>query len=80
MEHGMTMESDPGHGHSPAAWIAVVIMLIAFAAGTIFFWLDQPTLVIASAVLLVVGALTGWVLAKLGWGVRGPKYKPKAHS
>lgn len=75
----MTQESDPGHGHSPAAWTAVIIMLIAFAAGTLFFWFDQPTLVWASAGLLVVGALSGWVLAKLGYGVRGPRYVPKAH-
>jgi hypothetical protein len=76
----MTQESDPGHGHSPAAWTAVIIMLIAFAAGTLFFWFDMPVLVWASAGLLVVGALSGWVLAKLGYGVRGPRYVPKAHS
>ena len=76
----MTQESDPGHGHSPAAWTAVIIMLIAFAAGTFFFWFDLPVLVWASAGLLVVGALSGWVLAKLGYGVRGPRYVPKAHS
>ncbi|MET0353689.1 MAG: HGxxPAAW family protein, partial [Plantibacter flavus] len=28
-----TDPSDPGHGHSPAAWTAVIIMLVAFAAG-----------------------------------------------
>lgn len=76
----MTQESDPGHGHSPAAWTAVIIMLIAFAAGTLFFWFDQPVLVWASAGLLVIGAITGWVLAKLGYGVRGPRYVPKVHS
>ena len=76
----MTQESDPGHGNSPAAWTAVIIMLIAFAAGTLFFWFDQPVLVWASAGLLVIGAITGWVLAKLGYGVRGPRYVPKVHS
>lgn len=70
---------DPGHGHSPAAWTAVVIMLAAFTLGTLFFWLDIPALVIASAVLLVVGAIVGWAMAKAGYGVNGPKYTPKHH-
>jgi hypothetical protein len=80
MEPSMNPESDPGHGHSPAAWIAVVIMLIAFAIGTLAFWFDMAWLVWASAGLLVVGALVGWALAKAGYGDAGPKYKPKAHS
>lgn len=71
--------ADPGHGHSPAAWTAVVIMLVAFSLGTLFFWLDLPILVWASAGLLVVGLIVGWVLAKLGYGVNGPKYTPKHH-
>ncbi len=70
---------DPGHGHSPAAWTAVVIMLVAVSLGTLFFVLDQPVLVWASVGLLVVGALSGWVLAKAGYGARGPKYAPKQH-
>jgi hypothetical protein len=75
----MTIESDAGHGNSPAAWTAVIIMLVAFAAGTIFFWLDLPILVIASAVLAVLGLITGKVLAVLGYGVGGVKSAPKAH-
>ena len=77
----MTMESETGHGSSPAAWIAVVIMLIAFSIGTVAFFLDLAWLVWASVGLLVVGALAGWLLAKLGYGVRGPRYVPKkAHN
>jgi hypothetical protein len=75
----VTDTHDPGHGNSPAAWVAVTIMLIAFAAGTVFFWLDLPVFVWASAGLLVVGALVGLVLSKLGYGVKGPKYVAKAH-
>lgn len=70
---------DPGHGHSPAAWTAVVIMLVGVALGTLFFFLDQPVLVWASAALVVIGALAGWGLAKAGYGANGPKYTPKAH-
>jgi hypothetical protein len=76
----MTMESDPGHGNSPAAWVAVVIMLVAFTIGTIAFWFDLPIVVWASVGLLLLGALSGWVLAKLGYGVNGSRYAPKAHN
>ena len=72
-------ESDPGHGNSPAAWTAVIIMLLGFTVGTVAFFLDLPWLVIASAVVVLVGALVGWILAKAGYGVRCPRYVPKAH-
>jgi multisubunit Na+/H+ antiporter MnhG subunit len=65
--------NDPGEGHSPAAWTAVVIMLIAFAAGTLFFALDMPVLVWVSLVVLVAGPVVGFIMAKAGYGVKGPK-------
>ncbi len=70
---------DPGHGHSPAAWTAVTIMLVAIAIGTTAFFFDMAWLVWASAALVVVGLVTGWVLAKVGYGVGGAKYTPKEH-
>jgi hypothetical protein len=70
---------DPGHGHSPAAWTAVIIMLVAVALGTLFFFLDLPALVWASVVLLVIGLIVGWVLSRAGWGANGPKYIAKEH-
>ncbi len=70
---------DPGHGHSPAAWTAVIIMLLAVTLGTVFFWFEMPVLVWASAGLLVGGAIVGWAMAKAGYGVAGPKYTPKQH-
>ncbi len=44
--------ADPGHGHSPAAWTAVVIMLVGVAAGTVAFCFEQPALVVASVALI----------------------------
>ncbi|HWH26110.1 MAG TPA: DUF6704 family protein [Pseudolysinimonas sp.] len=76
----MTDETDPGEGHSPAAWTAVIIMLVAFAGGTFAFWFDIPWLVWAFAALLIVGALAGLILKKLGYGVGGARYVPKAHN
>jgi hypothetical protein len=71
--------ADPGHGHSPAAWTAVIIMLAAVTIGTFAFWFDLVWLVWVSVGLVVVGAIVGWILAKAGYGVAGPKYQPKGH-
>jgi hypothetical protein len=70
---------DPGHGHSPAAWTAVVIMLVAVAIGTFFFFLDNAVMVWVSAGLLVIGLLVGWIMARAGYGANGPKYVSKEH-
>ena len=70
---------EPSEGNSPAAWTAVIIMLVAFAIGTLAFCFDLPVIVWASAVLAVLGLLTGVVMSRLGYGVYGPKYSPKEH-
>ena len=70
---------DPGHGHSPAAWTAVIIMLVGVAIGTFFFFLDMPVVVWIAAGIVVIGALVGWGMKKAGYGVNGPKYAPKEH-
>jgi hypothetical protein len=70
--------TEPGHGNSPAAWVAVIVMLIAVAGGTLAFWLDIPWLVWGFAGLVIVGAIVGGILAKMGYGARGPRYRPRA--
>ncbi len=75
----MNPASDPGHGHSPAAWTAVVIMLTTLSIGTVAFFLALWWLVIVMAVLTLVGWGVGFAMAALGWGVNGPKYQPKEH-
>jgi hypothetical protein len=70
----MTNHSEqPGHGSSPAAWIAVTIMLIGVFVGTLFLFLDVLPLVYLGAVLVLVGLIVGWLLAKAGFGVNGSK-------
>ncbi|MGK0715970.1 HGxxPAAW family protein [Leucobacter sp. W1153] len=70
---------DPGHGDSPAAWTAVIVMLLGIAFGTVAFFLHQPLFVWISVGVVVLGAVLGWVLAKAGYGVKGPKFTPKTH-
>ncbi|GAA1321166.1 DUF6704 family protein [Leucobacter albus] len=70
---------DPGHGDSPAAWTAVVVMLIGIAAGTVFFFLHMPTLVWVCVGVVALGLVLGGILAKAGYGVKGPRFTPKSH-
>jgi hypothetical protein len=70
----MTNHTDePGHGSSPAAWIAVTIMLIGVALGTLMLFLGVLPLVYLGAALVVVGLIVGWLLAKAGFGVNGSR-------
>jgi hypothetical protein len=64
---------DPGHGSSPAAWIAVTIMLVGVFVGTLFLFLDVLPMVYLGAALIVVGLIVGWVLAKAGLGAHGSR-------
>jgi hypothetical protein len=75
----MEAQSEPGHGNSPAAWTAVVIMLVGVAGGTLAFWLDIAWLVWVAAGVVLLGAIVGGIMAKVGYGVSGPRYAPKAH-
>ena len=67
--------ADPGHGNSVAAWATVTIILTAFTIGTLFFFLDIPELVWASAALAALGPVVGLVLRIRGFGVSGPNNK-----
>lgn len=64
---------EPGHGDSVASWTTVIIIMVAVTAGTLFFYLNVPVLVYASAALLVVGLVIGWILKRAGYGVGGSK-------
>ncbi|MGR4009632.1 DUF6704 family protein [Leucobacter sp. 1207-22] len=74
-----TQNGDPGHGDSPAAWTAVIVMLLGVAAGTVFFFLHMPTMVWVSGGVVLFGLILGWIISKAGYGVNGPKYVPKSH-
>jgi hypothetical protein len=79
-KHDETHDVGEGHGNSPAAWTAVVIMLVAFAVGTIAFCFDLPIVVWIAFGVLLLGLVVGFVLKRMGYGVGGHRYVPKAHS
>ncbi len=70
----MAHEDQDHHGNSPAAWTGVTIILIAFAIGTVAFFLEVEWLVWICGILVLVGLLVGFLLGKLGYGVNGPRY------
>jgi hypothetical protein len=49
--------------------------IAAFALGTLFFWLNIPVLVWASAGLAGLGLIVGIFLKRAGYGVGGSKSK-----
>ena len=64
-------QNNPGHGDSPAAWTTVIVILLAFVTGTLFFWFEMPAGVWASVLLALVGLILGWILKRAGYGVGG---------
>lgn len=66
---------EPGHGNSIAAWATVGVVTLAFAIGTLFFFLDNALIVWLSAALAVGGVGLGYFLKKAGYGVDGQHSK-----
>ncbi|MDA8579346.1 hypothetical protein N9K72_00010 [Pontimonas sp.] len=75
----MNTSTEPGHGHSPAAWTAVTVMIITLSVGTVAFYFAMWWLVIVSAIATLLGWGLGFLLSAMGWGASGPKYQPKGH-
>ena len=72
--------ADPGHGHSPAAWTAVIIMLVALHDRHVAYWFDVPWLVWASAASAsssVRSSAGAW--PRPATASNGSKYTPKEH-
>jgi hypothetical protein len=69
----MSNTSEESHGSSPAAWTAVVIMLIGIAIATTALVLDAYALVWVGAVLVPIGLIVGGILKAVGLGVGGSR-------
>lgn len=61
-------EHHEGHGNTPAAWTAVIIITIAFVVGTLAVILANWPLFWVGVALVVVGAIVGKVMAMMGLG------------
>ncbi len=61
-------EQHEDHGHSIAAWTAVGIMLVGSAIASVAVVGPNLTLGIIGAVVIIVGAIAGKVLAMAGYG------------
>jgi hypothetical protein len=62
-------DNEPGHGHSIAAWAAVITAIVGVTIGTLGVVLEDATLAIVGSVVTVIAIPVGPVLAKLGYGV-----------
>lgn len=64
------MSEHPDHGHTVAAWTAVVIITVAFLVGTIGVVVAKPSVFWIGAALIPVGLIAGKVLALMGFGAK----------
>lgn len=73
----MSMQQEPGHGHSPAAWTAVIVSIAGLSVATMALFLELMIVFYIGLAVFVGGLLMGPLLAAMGYGVRGPKWQPK---
>jgi hypothetical protein len=59
---------DGGHGHTPAAWTAVLLCIVGFLAGGAGLVAATPALAIVGGALALISPLVGKVLAAMGLG------------
>ena len=65
--------AEQGHGHSPAAWTAVAILLVAAFLICLAVVLTSWPTAIVGIVLVVVGVAVGKILAMAGFGQHKPE-------
>jgi hypothetical protein len=56
------------HGHTPAAWTAVTIILAGFVVGAFGVVFAQPWLAFVGAGIIVLGAIVGKIMQMMGLG------------
>lgn len=72
-----THENEPGHGHSVAAWSAVIVAIIGVTLATLGVCIGDNTITTIGSVITVVSIFLGPVLAKLGFGIAGKSTSSK---
>lgn len=73
MANTANTSNDPGHGSSPAAWTAVVIMLVGFSIIAVFLYLNVTVMIYVGAILVPIGLIVGFVMKKIGLGAGGSR-------
>jgi multisubunit Na+/H+ antiporter MnhG subunit len=61
-------EHDDNHGHSVAAWTAVIILIVASAIMSLAVLFPNVWLFVAGVIVAVVGVVAGKVLSMAGYG------------
>ncbi len=69
-------EHEDNHGNTPAAWTAVVIILIGFALGAWSMWVVSWPLFWVSVGLVIVGGIVGKVMQMMGFGTSPQHHAP----
>lgn len=75
------MDEHEDHGHSIAAWTAVIILIVASAIMSLAVLFPNVWLFVGGVVLAVVGVVAGKVLSMAGYGAaqRDPEQAPSIH-
>ena len=63
----MAIEHD-NHGQTPAAWTAVIIIMIGAVVGAVSFLVTAPWLFFVGLGICVLGAVVGKVMSMAGMG------------
>lgn len=56
------------HGNTPAAWTAVLIVLVGFVVGGLGLVVDSMVMFWIGVALAPIGGIVGMVMAKMGLG------------
>jgi hypothetical protein len=64
----MSTEHTDNHGQTPAAWTAVLMMLVGFTLGGVAVVISAIWLFWVSLIVIVIGGVAGWIMKAMGMG------------
>ncbi|MEZ0163635.1 HGxxPAAW family protein [Kineococcus sp. LSe6-4] len=76
VQHLADIVDEHGHGHSIAAWAGVGVCLVGFLILCLAVVFPSLTWGIVGGVVILGSLVVSAVLAKAGYGVKGPDGKP----
>ncbi len=69
-DDGEVHEHQQGHGNSTAAWTSVIVIMIGSLIMSAAVLMSSVSLFVVGAVVVVLGAVAGKVLAAMGYGAQ----------